>query len=133
MIQLIKEVCATGQVHVVLSSHLLRDVEECCEEALIMKSGRIAYHCNLAADRQANKKFLMLELHGPSERYVDAAAALGIEVSTEGRRKVRMILPPERKVRDLYLLAQEHGVQIRHLDFKRDSLQDIFEKVMREN
>ncbi|MEM9596963.1 MAG: ABC transporter ATP-binding protein [Acidobacteriota bacterium] len=132
MIRLIKEIRDTGEVHVVVSSHLLRDVEECCEEVLILKSGSIAYYCNLEEERRANRKFLELELFGPTERYVEAARGLGCDVTPHGRRQVKMVLPPERSIRDLYALAAEHGVQIRHLDYKKDSLQDIFDKAMRE-
>lgn len=130
MIKLIREITDTGEIHVVLSSHLLRDVEECCEEALILKGGRIAHYCNLEEDRRTNKKFLELELHGPSELFLDRARAFGIECSPQGRRKVKMVMPPERSIKDLYVLATELGVQIRHLDYKRDSLQDIFDKAM---
>ncbi|MEM1201613.1 MAG: ABC transporter ATP-binding protein [Acidobacteriota bacterium] len=132
MIRLIKEIRDTGEVHVVVSSHLLRDVEECCEEVLILKNGSIAYYCNLEEERRANRKFLELELFGPTERYVEAARGLGCDVTPHGRRQVKMVLPPERSIRDLYALAAEHGVQIRHLDYKKDSLQDIFDKAMRE-
>ena len=31
---------------------------------------------------------------------------------------------------DLYRLAEEHGVQIRRLNYRRDSLEDIFLKAM---
>ena len=41
-----------------------------------------------------------------------------------------MILPSEVEVRDLYRMAADTGVQIRKLDYKRDSLQDIFLKAM---
>jgi hypothetical protein len=34
------------------------------------------------------------------------------------------------EISDLYHLALEHGVQIRRLNFKRDSLEDIFLKAM---
>ena len=132
MIRLIKEIRETREVHVILSSHLLRDVEECCEEVLILKEGRIAYYCNLDEERRANRKFLELELHGRSENYVDAARQMGIECDVHGRRRIKMVLPPELTVRDLYRLAGEQSVQIRHLDYKRDSLQDIFDKAMRE-
>jgi ABC-2 type transport system ATP-binding protein len=132
MIRLVQDIAKSGEVHVVLSSHLLRDVEECCEEVLILKGGQIAYHRNLEEERRSNKKFLELELHGPSERYVEAARGLGIECSADGRRKVKMVLPPERSIRDLYQMAADHAVQIRHLDYKRDSLQDIFDRAMRE-
>ncbi|MEM8998415.1 MAG: ABC transporter ATP-binding protein [Acidobacteriota bacterium] len=132
MIRLIRDIRNAGDVHIILSSHLLRDVEECCEEVLILKGGRIAYYCNLEEERRADKKFLELELFGPSEQYVDAARGLGIHCEADGRRRIRMVLPPSLTIRTLYDLANEHDVQIRHLDFKRDSLQDIFDKAMRE-
>ena len=40
------------------------------------------------------------------------------------------MLPPELEVRALYEAAEATGSQIRHLDYKRDSLQDIFLKAM---
>jgi ABC-2 type transport system ATP-binding protein len=39
MIRLIKEIRDTNEVHVILSSHLLPDVEECCEDVMILKGG----------------------------------------------------------------------------------------------
>lgn len=132
MIRLIKEIRDAGEVNLILSSHLLRDVEECCEEVLILKGGEIAYYCNLEEERSANRKFLELEIIGAAERFVEGARNLDIECEQHGRRRVKMVMPPERKVRNLYELANEHNVQIRHLDYKKDSLQDIFDKAMRE-
>lgn len=132
MIKLIKEIRDQGEVNLILSSHLLRDVEECCEEVLILKGGEIAYYCNLEEERRANRKFLELEILGATERFVEAARGMDIHCEQEGRRKVKMIMPPQRKVRDLYELAVAHDIQIRHLDYKKDSLQDIFNKAMRE-
>lgn len=130
MIQLIKEIRDTGDIHVVLSSHLLRDVEECCEEVLILKQGEIAYHCNLEEERRANRKFLELEVHGDVDGYVGAVRSLGIECASHKKRRLKMILPPELEIRELYRLAAERQIQIRHLDYKKDSLQDIFLKAM---
>src|SRR5277367_1104982 len=42
MIQLIQEIRDHGELRLILSSHLLRDVDECCDEVLILKDGRIA-------------------------------------------------------------------------------------------
>ena len=130
MIRLIKEIRDTGEVHVILSSHLLRDVEECCEEVLILKDGEIAQFCNLEEERKANLKFLELEIRGDSERYLASIESLGCECALPDRRRIKVVLPPEVEIRKLYELAREQGVQIRHLDYKRDSLQDIFLKAM---
>src|SRR3954454_7137239 len=58
MIRLIREIRDSGKANIILSSHLLRDVEECCEEILVLKEGRIAVYCNLEEERKANRKFL---------------------------------------------------------------------------
>ena len=56
MIRLIKEIREAGEIRVVLSSHLLRDVEECCDEVLILRDGRIAALCDLEAeDRKSTR------------------------------------------------------------------------------
>ena len=130
MVSLIKDIRDGGEVTVILSSHLLRDVEECCEEVLILKGGEIARYANLEEERRANKKFLELEIVGDAEAYVAAVTSLGCESARAGKRRIKMILPPDLEIRSLYELAAEQEVQIRHLDYKRDSLQDIFLKAM---
>ncbi len=130
MIQLIKDIRDSGQVHVILSSHLLRDVEECCEEVLILKAGEIVQYTNLEDERRANRKFLELEIAGDADAYVAAVAALGCESARASRRRIKMVLPPELEIRALYEVARDQQVQIRHLDYKRNSLQDIFLKAM---
>ena len=131
MLRLIHDIRDTGEVNVILSSHLLRDVEECCDEVLILKDGRIATYCNLEEERRANRKFLELETRGGDEpSFVAAVEALGVEMATAGKTKVKLVLPEGVEVRDLYRLAAERQVQIRHLDYKKDSLQDIFLKAM---
>ena len=70
MIRLIQEIRDSRDVHIILSSHLLRDVEECCEEVLILKDGRIADYCDLAEERRTNKSFIELELHGDDQAFL---------------------------------------------------------------
>lgn len=130
MLRLIRQIRDTGEVHVVLSSHLLRDVEECCEEVLILKGGEIAYHCNLEEERRANRKFLEVEVQGSRDAFHEAVRALGCECAPHGKRRLKIVLPPEVGIRELYRIASDQGAQIRHLDYKKDSLQDIFLKAM---
>jgi len=131
MLRLIHDIRDTGEVNVILSSHLLRDVEECCDEVLILKDGRIATYCNLEEERRSNRKFLELETRGGDEpSFVAAVEALGVEMATSGKQKIKLVLPEGIGVRDLYRLAAERQVQIRRLDYKKDSLQDIFLQAM---
>lgn len=130
MIKLIREIRESGQAHIVLSSHLLLDVEECCDEILILRDGKIAVYCNLEEERKSNRKFLMLETRGDHTRFVEAISALGCEYALTGDHRLKLVLQEGVDVRDLYRLAAQEKVQIRRLSYKRDSLEDIFLKAM---
>jgi len=130
MLDIIREIRDSKDTHIILCSHLLRDVEECCDEVVILKDGNLVTHCNLEAERRTNRKFIQMETRGETEVFLSRVEQLGCELALNGNRKLKMILPEAVEVRDLYRLASETGVQIRRLDFKRDSLQDIFLKAM---
>jgi ABC-2 type transport system ATP-binding protein len=135
MLRLIRDIRDTGDVRMILSSHLLRDVEECCDEVLVLKQGKVAVTCDLEAERRSNRNFLDLELRTESGAASDpgfsaALEALGAEVAASSRQRIKVVLPEGVVVRDLYKLAAERKVQIRRLDYKRDSLEDIFLKAM---
>ena len=130
MIRLIRDIRERGNLHLILCSHLLRDVEECCEEVLILKEGRIVQYCNLEEERRLNRKFLEVEVQGDGGALAEAVQALGCECALAGERKIKMVLSENVETRDLYRLAAERGAQIRRLNYKRDSLEDIFLKAM---
>ena len=130
MIKLIREIRDSGKARIVLSSHLLRDVEECCEEILILKDGNLAVYCDLEEERRANRKFLMLETRGDQKAFAEAVGELGCEYAITGDHRLKIILQEGTDIRDLYRLAAERQVQIRRLTYKRDSLEDIFLKAM---
>jgi ABC-2 type transport system ATP-binding protein len=130
MIRLIREIRDSGQAHILLSSHLLRDVEESCEEILILKEGRLVTYCNLEEERKANRKFLEMETRGENREFVEAIGRLGCEYAMTSEQRFKLVLQNGVEVRDLYKLAAEKQVQIRRLNYKRDSLEDIFLKAM---
>jgi ABC-2 type transport system ATP-binding protein len=130
MLALIREIRDSGRAHVILSSHLLRDVEESCEEVLVLKDGRLAVYCNLEEERRANRRFVELEMAGDPGPFAEAVHNLGCECAVTSSRKMKLVLHDGVGVRELYTLASSHSVQIRRLNFKRDSLEDIFLKAM---
>ncbi|HQR35369.1 MAG TPA: ABC transporter ATP-binding protein [Blastocatellia bacterium] len=130
MLELIREVRDSGKASIVLSSHLLRDVEECCDEILILKNGHIAANCNLEEERRANKQFVEMETRNGTQAFVDAIGRLGCEYAETGYQKLKIVMTNGMEVRDLYQIAAEQNVQIRRLNYKRDSLEDIFLKAM---
>ncbi len=130
MLELIREVRDSGSASIVFSSHLLRDVEECCDEVLIMKGGHIAAICDLEEERRANRRFVEMETRGATPEFAAAIGSLGCEYAMTGEQRVKLVMNDGLEVRDIYKIAAERNVQIRRLNYKRDSLEDIFLKAM---
>ncbi|MEO8277242.1 MAG: ABC transporter ATP-binding protein [Thermoanaerobaculia bacterium] len=130
MLSLVREIAASG-VRIILSSHLLRDVESCCDEVIVLKEGRVATIANLAAERASQRRFLEIETRGGENgAFPNALAALGCEVAELSQRKLKVVLPPAVDVRALYRLAQEQGVQLRRLSSSSNSLEHLFLRAM---
>lgn len=130
MIRLVKEMRDSGETRIILCSHLLRDVEETCEEVLILKHGRIVHMSNLEEERRMNKRFLEIEIHGAPDGFAEAARGLGCECDSPANGRVKMVLADGVEIRDVYRLADERGLQLRRLSHRRDTLEDIFLKAM---
>src|SRR5438270_48451 len=124
MIQLIQEIRDRGDLRLILSSHLLRDVEECCDQVLILKDGNIAAHCDLEEERRSNRRFLELETRGASNGcFLEALEKLGCQTALGAQGRVKLVLPDGLEIRTLYEIAAQQEVQIRRLNHKRDSLE----------
>ena len=134
MIRLIQEMRASGEMHILICSHLLRDVEETCEEVLILKQGRIVHQSNLEEERRANKHFVELEAVGPQDGFAEALRQMGCQIQAgadlNGSGKIKAVLPEGFEVREIYRVAAARDVQLRRLSYRRDTLEEIFLKAM---
>jgi ABC-2 type transport system ATP-binding protein len=130
MIQLIQEIRKEGSVRLLISSHLLRDIDETCDEALILKNGRIAALCNIEEERRSNRSFMELETVGATEKFSVSIRGLGCECACFPGGRIKLVIPDHIEARDLYVIASQQGVQIRRMNQRRDSLEDIFLRAM---
>ena len=129
MIRMIREIREAGEMCILMSSHLLRDVEDTCEEVLILKQGQIAHYSDLNEERRANRRFLELELYGANGDFTQAIESLGCECAITANR-IKVVLGDGVETRDVFRLAAERQVRIRRMNFRRDTLEDIFLKAM---
>jgi ABC-2 type transport system ATP-binding protein len=130
MLRLIREMRDTEGVNVLVSSHLLRDVEECCDEVVILKDGMVAAQHDLQEERRTQHRFIEVETSGPGEAFADAVVDLGCSCAGAGNGRLKLVLPEGVEIKQLYATAAQRGVQIRRLWARRDSLEDIFMQAM---
>lgn len=130
MLKMIREMRDNAGMRIVLCSHLLRDVEDTCEEVVILKAGKIVHYADLEAERSANKRFVELEMVGDDEGFASAMESLGATCAMAGKGRWKMVVPAEFNFRDLYQLASDRDLELRRLNYRKDTLEDIFLKAM---
>lgn len=130
MLKLVREMKEDHGMSIVLCSHLLRDVEEVCDEVVIMKDGLIVHQADLEQERRSNRRFAELEVSGDDSALAEGLKALGAEAVSEGGGRWRIVLPPEMEVADLWQITAQLELSVRKLTHRRDSLEEIFLKAV---
>ncbi len=130
MLKLVREMKEEQGMNVLLCSHLLRDVEQVCDEVVIMKDGMIVHACNLEEERRSNKCFVELEISGNDANLGSALPEIGADGVTEGDGRWRIVLPPTVELQALWNLLGKQNLLVRKLTYRRDTLEEIFLKAM---
>jgi ABC-2 type transport system ATP-binding protein len=128
MLTLIRDITHGKDVNVVVSSHLLPDIERTCDRIVMMKAGRVAMQGEIAELRGSGSDQLDVELRELSPAFLTAIDAAGGSVIHSLGAKVRLTLPPgtANPGQALFAAARESGAQIRGFSTARRSLEDVF-------
>jgi ABC-2 type transport system ATP-binding protein len=130
MLKLVADMKEQQGMNVIVCSHLLRDIEQVCDEAVIMKDGVIVHHCNLEEERRSNKCFVELEVTGDDSHLRATLPDIGAEGVSEGSGRWRIVLPAGVEVDAIWALAARQDLLVRKLTHRRDTLEEIFLKAM---
>src|SRR6266567_10259 len=130
MIQTIQEIRKEGSIRLLISSHLLRDIDETCDEVLILKQGRVAALRNIEEERRSHRNFIELETVGSIAAFCEGVRQLGCQCASFPDGRIKLVMPDSIEPRNLYVLAGESNIQIRRIHRRRDSLEDIFLRAM---
>jgi ABC-2 type transport system ATP-binding protein len=115
----------------ILSTHLLGDVEQVCEQVVILYGGKVRGQGSvreLCARRQDRYR---LHIQGDPTVFLEEMALEGVTVlANNGRGEVRVAVPPGWVTRAFFTLADNHGVTLRGLQRDDESLEEMFHRVI---
>ena len=130
MLKLVREMKEDHGMNVVLCSHLLGDVEQVCDEVVIMKDGLVVHQADLEAERKSNRRFVELEVAGDDSTLAANLAALGADALSEGGGRWRIVMPAQLEISDLWQVMAKLDLPVRKLTHRRDTLEEIFLKAV---
>ncbi len=112
MLSLIEDVKSRG-VNIVLSSHLLADVERVCDSVIMMNQGQVVHHGPIAELKDDGANIIEVRTKDANEQLKKVLEGEGITVDVEGLT-LKVTLPSGDKGRGVLELADTHDIQIRH-------------------
>jgi len=134
MLELVRDLARNKGVNVLLSSHLLPDVESTCEHVVVVDKGRVAVEGPIASLKQPRGRVYELRVKpSGSEAFTARLRAAGIECHDEDDDMMRVFVPGEAGARELFAVARAEGVQVRHLRPSVATLEDVFARAVGEN
>jgi ABC-2 type transport system ATP-binding protein len=129
MLELVRDLAHNKGVNLILSSHLLPDVEYTCDQVVVMDKGRIAAQGPIAALKQPRGRVFELRVKAPSgdlDAFVGRLNAAGLDCHATDEDVMRVFVPGEGGARELFALAAAEHVQVRHLRPSVPTLEDVF-------
>jgi ABC-2 type transport system ATP-binding protein len=134
MLELIQDLPARRNCAIVLSTHLLPDVERVCDHAVIMHHGRVRFVGSIDELRGARGRDaeLAIEVKADAARLAEALAAAGVTCDVVSPVLVHVNLPADATTRLVFQHAHELGLQVRGVAARRETVEAAFLRVIGE-
>jgi ABC-2 type transport system ATP-binding protein len=133
MLELVRDITTSKNVHVLLSSHLLPDVEWVCRDAAVIHKGRLLASGTIADLKRGSGAAFECRIKGNTEAFVEQLRALGCSCTLRDDGIIRVQMVDGLGSRSILRAAQEGRAQVRHLIPLKQSLEDVFMQVIGES
>ena len=132
MLELVRDLAHNKGINLILSSHLLPDVEYTCDHVIVMDKGRIAAQGPISELKGTSGRVYELRVKGDEDEFVKVLRAEGLECHATDEDVMRVFVPDGVDARHLFALATRHGMQVRHLRPSVPTLEDVFARAVGE-
>ena len=130
MLDLIRELAGKRKVTVVLSTHLLPDVEHVCDRVIMIAKGRVVVDGAIDSLTVARDGLYELRVRDNKAGFLAAIEGLGFTWRDQQTGDVLVTKPPEKEAQVLFEVARAQNTQIRQFRPVRQSLEEIFMKAV---
>jgi len=132
MLELIRDLGHNKNVNLILCSHLLPDVEYCCDNVVIMDKGRVAAAGSIDVLKGPRGRVFEVRAKEGNDRLAVVYRDAGLECHETEEDAMRVFVPEDRDAIDLFALAARAGLQLRHLRPSVPTLEDVFARAVGE-
>lgn len=124
MLDLINDISSKGKMNIIISSHILTDIEQTCKNVIIMNKGEFIAEEEVDKIKNRDMNIYEMKIVGNRENFLKKFSEFIAGEDYKG--VIKMHLPPGFSSSLFFKTAIETGTQIRHFLKKRSTLEEIF-------
>jgi ABC-2 type transport system ATP-binding protein len=139
MLELIRDLGHNKRVNLILSSHLLPDVEFTCDRVVVMDKGTVVAQGPIGELKGPGGRVFEVRVKGPLDGFIAALKESGMDVHSSDEDVMRVFVPADRsRAREtdqqaIFAIAARQSVQVRHLRPSVPTLEDAFARAVGED
>jgi ABC-2 type transport system ATP-binding protein len=136
MLDLIRDLAVNRNKSLVLSTHLLGDIEATCENIVILESGKVIGSGPIEGIKQHRPNRLVLEWNGHAEVFFSQLKNLGVTAAVETPASVtshgltHVTTPPGFDTAEIFQQAFETGVRIIRMEPEEEPLSELYHRLL---
>ncbi len=126
MLRLIRGLYDRTQTSVLISTHILHDVEQICDSVVILGHGKLLVHDTMENLRRPAHESIKVGLEESNPAYGKALDQIGARWEEIHADELRVFGEPATAAAQAMEAARETGVLLRHIQSGRNTLEEIF-------
>lgn len=130
ILELIMDISSKKDIQVLISSHILPDIEQTCSYVVILDKGKLAAQGQISELKQIQYSLYELRIKGEEEAFLKRLEETKSKIDETEDKLLRVYLPPGFDPQEIFRIAADEKVQIRHFVKSQTSLEDLFAKVV---
>lgn len=129
MLQTLRNTVQQGNRTVLMSGHVMDDIQEVCDSIVMIHKGKIVVHSRIEELANQVDEEIEISVWGGSSRMQESLESRGLSVRRLGRL-IRVKVESEDTISIILKCAVESGVQVRKMGEYEPDLEDIFLLIM---
>jgi ABC-2 type transport system ATP-binding protein len=119
---------------ILLSTHLLGDIERVCDAVVILHGGRVLIQGPVQDLCRRRQNRYRLQIQGNTADFLEELRLEGVQLlGDNGRGEVKVAVPDGWTTRAFFVLADHHGVAVRGLQVDDEDLEELFHRVVNDD
>ena len=129
ILELIMDISSKKDIQVLISSHILPDIELTCSYVVILDKGILVAQGDISELKEIRDLY-EIKVKGETEGFLHRLRDIDCRVEETEDGILKVYMPPGQNRQEIFRIAAEEKIQLRHFVKSQTSLEDLFAKAV---